>query len=64
MYFCRKNIQPQENYKDHAPEDVLARNPSRFATLIGADTHYGWTDEGPDMQGLMRGNRAGRSWHS
>ena len=66
FYFCRQNIQPQENYKDHAPEEVLERhrgNP-RFATLIGANTHYGWTDEGPDMQGLMRGNRAGRSWHS
>ncbi len=66
FYFCRQNIQPQENYKDHAPEEVLERHRGnlRFATLIGANTHYGWTDEGPDMQGLMRGNRAGRSWHS
>ena len=40
MYFCRQNIQPQENYKDHAPEEVLQRysDTPRFATLIGSKT--------------------------
>ena len=66
MYFCRQNIQPQENYKDHAPAEVLERHRDdpRFATLIGADTHYGWTDEGPDLEGMFRGRRAGSSWHA
>ncbi len=66
MYFCRQNIQPQENYKDHAPAEVLERysdNP-RFARLIGSRTHYGWTDEGPDLQAMFRNNRAGRTWHA
>ena len=66
MYFCRQHIEPQENYKDHAPEDVLERhrdNP-RFAALIGGNTQYGWTDEGPDLVGIARSNRAGRTWHA
>ncbi len=64
MYFCRQHIQPQENYKDHVPDEILERHgaSSRFATLIGKDTHYGWTDEGPKLDEL--GRRAGRSWHS
>ena len=66
MYFCRQHIQPQENYKEHAPGEVLARHrdDSRFATLIGCDTHYGWTDEGPDFGKMGRNARAGSTWHA
>ena len=64
IYYCRQNISPQENYEE-VPDAVLERqrdNP-RFATLIGADTSYGWTDEGPDLAKMAR-SRAGRTWHS
>jgi hypothetical protein len=65
LYFCRQNVQPQENYKDHVPEAALGRhrdNP-RFARLLGAETAYGWTEEGPDFARLGRAARAGSSWH-
>ena len=66
MYFCRQNIQPQENYKDHTPAEVLQRfsDAPRFETLIGSRTHYGWTDDGPDWQAMARNSRAGRTWHA
>jgi ectoine hydroxylase-related dioxygenase (phytanoyl-CoA dioxygenase family) len=66
MYFCRQHIQPQENYKDHTPDEVLERyaDQPRFATLIGSQTHYGWTDEGPDLGAMVANGRAGRTWHA
>ncbi|HXZ86265.1 MAG TPA: phytanoyl-CoA dioxygenase family protein [Myxococcota bacterium] len=65
-YFCRQNIQPQENYRDHVPAAALARHRDqpRFATLVGLDTHYGWTAEGPDWEKNARNRRAGTSWHA
>ena len=65
-YFCRQNIHPQENYRDHVPEEALARHADdpRFAKLVGLDTHYGWTAEGPDWEKNARNRRAGRSWHA
>ena len=64
MYFCRQHIQPQEAYKANVAADVLERHgkDSRFATLMGSRSFYGWADEGPDLNGL--GGPAGRSWHS
>ena len=40
------------------------RSLNNHYSLIGGNTHYGWTDEGPDLKGLFRGSRAGRSWHA
>ena len=64
LYFCRQHIQPQENYRDHLPDEIRERHgpDSRFATLMGKNTHYGWTDEGPQMEKLAR--PVGRSWHA
>ena len=64
MYFCRQHIEPQENYKDHVPSDVLARHgrDSRLATLLGLDSTYGWRDEGP--RDAVKTRRAGRTWHA
>ena len=66
MYFCRQNIQPQESYKEHAPKEALERNRDnpRFVSLIGGNTHYGWTDEGPDLRSVAQSARAGRTWHA
>jgi ectoine hydroxylase-related dioxygenase (phytanoyl-CoA dioxygenase family) len=64
MYFCRQYMQPQENYKDFVPAEVIARHgaSSRLAELLGANTVHGWRDEGP--QSTPRSRRAGRSWHA
>jgi ectoine hydroxylase-related dioxygenase (phytanoyl-CoA dioxygenase family) len=64
MYFCRQYMQPQENYKDFVPKDVIARHgaDSRLAELLGANTVHGWRDEGPQF--TPRSQRAGRSWHA
>jgi hypothetical protein len=63
MYFCRQHIQPQEAYKANLPPEVLERHgeDSRFATLMGLRTYYGWADEGPDPDRIL--GPAGRSWH-
>ena len=64
MYFCRQYMQPQENYKDHVPEAVLARHGhnSRLATLLGLETTYGWREEGP--KDIAKSAAVGRSWHA
>jgi hypothetical protein len=64
MYFCRQYMQPQENYKDHVPAELIARHGagSRLLELLGANTVHGWRDEGPQF--TPRSQRAGRSWHA
>ena len=64
MYFCRQYMQPQENYKDYVPADLIARHgaESRLLELLGANTVHGWRDEGPQF--TPRSQRAGRSWHA
>jgi ectoine hydroxylase-related dioxygenase (phytanoyl-CoA dioxygenase family) len=64
MYFCRQYMQPQENYKDHVPAELIARHgaDSRLLKLLGANTVHGWRDEGPQF--TPRSQRAGRSWHA
>lgn len=64
-YFCRQQLQTQERYKDNVPEDVLERrgNDPRFRTLMGGDTSYGWTEDGPTAEHRLR-SRAGANWFS
>lgn len=64
MYFCRQYMQPQENYKDHVPDELRARYApdSRMMELLGAHTVHGWRDEGPQF--TPRSQRVGRSWHA
>ena len=50
----RGRVTDRRRYRDHA----------RFATLTGAKTHYGWTDEGPDLAAMNRDGRAGFTWHA
>ena len=47
-----------------SPAGLRHRGDARFATLIGGQDHYAWTEEGPDMQAMFRGRRAGRTWHA
>ena len=43
----RPYLRPQEAYKEHVTPEILAKNPPRFATLVGHDLAYGWTANGP-----------------
>ncbi|HWA63337.1 MAG TPA: phytanoyl-CoA dioxygenase family protein [Caulobacteraceae bacterium] len=64
MYFCRQHIEPQEDYKNHVPDELIARHgrDSRLATLLGLHSVHGWTDEGPQF--TERSSRVGRTWHA
>lgn len=63
FYFCREYVAAQERYGDEVPPELLARNPSRFRTLMGLADPYGWNECGPDMARL-RASRSGRSQFS
>ena len=65
MYFCRQYMMPQEDYRGTVSQELLDeyKDHPQFATLMGQDTTYGWTEAGPDLK-KMRANPAGASWHS
>ncbi len=56
----RQYMLPQEPYRDTVTPEILARNPPRFAKLMGRHVAYGWKEEGPDYGRLGR-NRGGRA---
>jgi hypothetical protein len=47
--YARKYLKHPEPNRDVVTEEMLARNPDRFATLMGLRHPYGWKEEGPDM---------------
>ena len=47
----RDHIQPQELYWATTTPEMLARNPARFATLMGLTCHQPWIEEGPTYFG-------------
>ena len=63
FYFCREYMATQERYGDAVPPQLLARNPTRFRTLMGLADPYGWDERGPNMERL-RASRSGRSQFS
>ena len=64
-YYCRQYLMPQEDYRSTVSSELLEKykDHPQFASLMGQDTTYGWTEEGPDLE-KMRANPAGRTWHS
>jgi ectoine hydroxylase-related dioxygenase (phytanoyl-CoA dioxygenase family) len=48
MLFCRMYLTPQEPLRYEVTQEILQRNPPRFAKLVGQHIAYGWTNEGPD----------------
>ena len=44
MFFCRWYLMPQVFYRQTATAEMLARNPDRFATLMGKRTPYAGHD--------------------
>ena len=43
----RPYLRPQEVYKETVTAEILAKNPPRFATLVGHGHNYGWREDGP-----------------
>ncbi len=60
LFFCVPSLRPQEAYREHIPNEVLARNDERFAALMGRNVHFGWLDEGPDRRPGVAFERARR----
>jgi ectoine hydroxylase-related dioxygenase (phytanoyl-CoA dioxygenase family) len=43
----RPYLRPQEAYRENVTKKILAKNPPRFATLVGQQLNYGWKENGP-----------------
>jgi hypothetical protein len=48
LYCSRMFMRTQEEYRTAVSEEILARNPPRFAKLMGKHIMYGWKAEGPN----------------
>ena len=48
VLYSRPIIQTYELYRESVPDEMLERNSSRFATLVGMDTWGGWNDNQDD----------------
>ena len=48
MHWCDPLLRPQEPYRELLPEHMVGLETDRFADLIGARVHNGWTEEGPE----------------
>jgi ectoine hydroxylase-related dioxygenase (phytanoyl-CoA dioxygenase family) len=47
MLYCRMYMQPQEPLRYLVSQEILDRNPPRFAKLVGQHIAYGWKADGP-----------------
>ena len=50
VVYCRSYIQTQERIRDGATQEMLERNPPRFADLMGVNNFLGFGREGPDFR--------------
>jgi len=48
-FMCNPALKTQELYREHVPQEMLDRNPSEFADILGINDPMGWKREGPDM---------------
>jgi ectoine hydroxylase-related dioxygenase (phytanoyl-CoA dioxygenase family) len=51
LVFARPHMRTLEDYRDDVTEEMLRRNPPRFAKLMGRHISYGWKAEGPVLDG-------------
>lgn len=63
--YCRMYMRPQERYDAIIGDEVLSRNPPRFAQLIGKEVPTGWqtTAEAERIVGLRK-QHAGRYYRT
>jgi len=47
--YSRKYLLTPEPIREHITQEMLDRNPPRFAALMGVDIPFGWRGEGPDL---------------
>lgn len=59
-YYCRVYMQTQEWYRDKVTPEAVARNPPRFAQLLGLDSPYPFDLEGAQYDKIARLNAAAR----
>ncbi|MDA1073352.1 MAG: phytanoyl-CoA dioxygenase family protein [Proteobacteria bacterium] len=50
VVYCRSYIQTQERIREGATQEMLDRNPARFADLMGVNNFLGFGREGPDFK--------------
>jgi len=50
LLFARPHLEPLELYRESVPDEMIERNPPRFATLMGMDTWSGWNDNQDDWR--------------
>ena len=48
LLYARPHLQGYELYREMVEDEVLERNPARFATLVGMDLWNGWNDNQDD----------------
>ncbi|MGH7897292.1 MAG: phytanoyl-CoA dioxygenase family protein [Candidatus Binatia bacterium] len=53
-------LAPQEPFQEDVSEEILARNPPRFAVLTGQTYPTGWRGEGPEVLMAKRAQAAAR----
>lgn len=46
--YFRSYMRTQELYRERVTDEMLERNPPRFATLMGQHVTFGWDERGPD----------------
>ena len=49
VVYCREYIQTQELIREGTTQEMLDRNPPRFADLMGVNNFLGFGREGPDF---------------
>jgi hypothetical protein len=65
--YFRSYLRTQELYRERVTEEMLDRNPPRFATLMGQHVTFGWDERGPQYERFMnygKHARPGVSQHS
>ncbi|WP_198080498.1 phytanoyl-CoA dioxygenase family protein [Acinetobacter calcoaceticus] len=54
MYMCRTHVMPQEWYLDKVTPEILQRNGTEFAEMLGIGHPYPFAPSGPDWQNVVR----------
>ena len=49
VVYCRSFIQTQEKIREGMTQEMLDRNPPRFADLVGVNNFLGFGRDGPDF---------------
>jgi hypothetical protein len=62
--YFRSYLRTQELYRERVTEEMLDRNPPRFATLMGQHVTFGWDERGPQYDRYLKYAKDARPGHS